>query len=61
LGVGSALIREVERVAVDARASCVHIITGRDNAGAQAFYQAHGYAIPGYELEKHFVQEARRA
>jgi GNAT superfamily N-acetyltransferase len=60
-GVGAALIAAVEHRAVGAGATCVHIITGRDNIGAQAFYSAQGYSIPGVELEKHFVREAIRA
>jgi ribosomal protein S18 acetylase RimI-like enzyme len=38
-GVGSALIEEVERKAVEAGATCVHVITGQDNKEAQAFYR----------------------
>jgi GNAT superfamily N-acetyltransferase len=60
-GVGAALIREVEQRAVQAGATCVHIIMGRDNKGAQAFYCSQGYTMPGVELEKHFVREATYA
>ena len=60
-GVGAALIRQVEHQAVEAGATCVHIITGRDNKDAQAFYRAQGYSMPGVELEKHFVREVIHA
>jgi GNAT superfamily N-acetyltransferase len=43
-GVARALIARVEAVAWDAGASEVVIITGFDNAGAQAAYRASGYA-----------------
>jgi GNAT superfamily N-acetyltransferase len=54
-GVGAALMAAVEQRAIDAGATCVHIVTGRDNEDAQAFYKAEGYAMPGVELAKHFV------
>ena len=53
-GAGAALIAAVEQRAVAGGATCVHIVTGRDNLDAQAFYKAQGYAMPGVELEKHF-------
>ena len=56
-GVGSALISAVERMSVQAGATCVHIITGKDNLSAQAFYRSRGYAAPGVEFEKHFKRE----
>jgi GNAT superfamily N-acetyltransferase len=43
-GVAAALIAQVEAVARAAGASEVVIITGFDNAGAQATYRASGYA-----------------
>ena len=60
-GVGSALIGAVERISVQAGATCVHIITGQGNLGAQAFYRAQGYAAPCVEFEKHFKREVAHA
>lgn len=42
-GVASALVTRAERLAREAGATELRILTGRDNIAAQAFYQALGY------------------
>ena len=59
-GVGAALIEAAEKLALEAGATCVHIITGDDNVGAQAFYRAQGYHLACYEFEKHFAETTER-
>jgi ribosomal protein S18 acetylase RimI-like enzyme len=58
-GVGAALLARVELDAVTAGATCVHLITGADNYGAQAFYWARGYESQGVEFEKFFARGGR--
>jgi GNAT superfamily N-acetyltransferase len=53
-GVGAALVAASEDQARRAGATCMHIITGRDNKSAQAFYASQGYGAPCVEFEKHF-------
>jgi GNAT superfamily N-acetyltransferase len=61
-GVGAALIAVAEHAAVQAGATCVHIITGAvDNEDAQAFYTAQGYSMPGVEFVKFFSRETANA
>lgn len=43
-GVASALVARAEQLAREAGAAELRILTGRDNAAAQAFYQTLGYA-----------------
>jgi GNAT superfamily N-acetyltransferase len=56
-GVARALIARVEAVARDAGASEVVIITGFDNAGAQAAYRASGYADWALAMRKRFPND----
>ena len=57
-GIGAALIAVAEHAAVQAGATCLHILTGAvDNEDAQAFYRAQGYAMPGVEFVKYFSRE----
>jgi GNAT superfamily N-acetyltransferase len=51
-GVGAALVLASEQLALDAGATSVHIVTGVDNHGAQAFYRAAGYGMPCVSFEK---------
>jgi GNAT superfamily N-acetyltransferase len=53
-GVARALIAQVEAAARAAGASEVVIITGFDNAGAQAAYRASGYANWALAMQKRF-------
>jgi GNAT superfamily N-acetyltransferase len=53
-GVARALIAQVEATARAAGASEVVIITGFDNAGAQAAYRASGYANWALAMRKRF-------
>ncbi len=56
-GVARALIAQVEAAARTAGASEVVIITGFDNAGAQAAYRASGYADWALAMRKRFPDE----
>jgi GNAT superfamily N-acetyltransferase len=56
-GVARTLIARVEAVARAAGASEVVIITGFDNAGAQAAYRASGYADWALAMLKRFPKE----
>jgi len=61
-GIGAALIAMAEHAAMQAGATCVHIITGAvENEDAQAFYKAQGYAMPGVEFVKYFSPETANA
>ncbi len=53
-GVARALIAHVEATARAAGAGTLVIITGFDNAGAQAAYRASGYANWALAMEKRF-------
>src|SRR6185503_3027717 len=55
-GIGARLIEAAEQMALEAGSTCVHIITGRDNVDACAFYSAVGYAPNCVEFEKHFPE-----
>jgi GNAT superfamily N-acetyltransferase len=56
-GVARALIAHLETVARAAGAGGVVIITGFENAGAQAAYRASGYANWALAMEKRFSNE----
>ena len=56
-GVARALIAHVEAAARAAGAGGLVIITGFDNAGAQAAYRASGYANWALAMEKRFSNE----
>ena len=56
-GVARALIAHVEAAARAADAGGLVIITGFDNAGAQATYRASGYADWALAMEKRFSNE----
>lgn len=56
-GVAHALIAQVEAAARAAGASEVVIITGFDNAGAHAAYQASGYANWALAMRKRFPDQ----
>ena len=56
-GVARALIAHVEAAAQAASAGGLVIITGFDNAGAQAAYRASGYANWALAMEKRFSNE----
>ena len=57
LGVARALIAHIEAAAQAASAGGLVIITGFDNAGAQAAYRASGYANWALAMEKRFSNE----
>ena len=56
-GVARALIARVEAAARAAGAGGLVIITGFDNASAQAAYRASGYANWALAMEKRFSKE----
>jgi ribosomal protein S18 acetylase RimI-like enzyme len=60
-GIGAELLRAAETRAGAAAATCVHIITGRTNLGAQAFYRAQGYRSDGVVFDKYFSREEAHA
>jgi PhnO protein len=60
-GVGAALLHEAEERARFAGATCVHIITGRNNVNAHAFYRAQGYGSDDIVFDKYFQREAAHA
>ena len=60
-GVGAALLHEAEERSRISGATCVHIITGRNNVGAQAFYRAQGYRSDDVVFDKYFSREASHA
>jgi ribosomal protein S18 acetylase RimI-like enzyme len=53
-GIASQLVEAAERRAVEAGATCLHILTGVDNENAQAFYRNAGYVAECYDLLKFF-------
>jgi ribosomal protein S18 acetylase RimI-like enzyme len=56
--VGAQLIAHVEAEARGAGATAVYLLTGEDNAGAQAFYRRQGYAAHYVGFEKALVVDA---
>jgi ribosomal protein S18 acetylase RimI-like enzyme len=58
-GVGAALIAATEERAAAAGATAVHIITGRNNIAAQAFYRNAGYESDCIEFTKYLAVEAK--
>jgi GNAT superfamily N-acetyltransferase len=57
-GVGAALLRAAEARAQAQGCTCVHIITGRQNANARAFYTAQGYRNDDVVFDKYFTDQA---
>ncbi len=51
-GIARALMTRAEGLARERGCTSVHLITGRDNAAAQAFYRAVGYEPPYLGFEK---------
>ena len=60
-GAGSKLLEAAEERARLAGCTCVHIITGRNNVGAQAFYAAQGYRSDDIVFDKYFSREEAHA
>ena len=42
-GVGSSLLKKVERIASDRSFACIYLFTRESNEGAQKFYEKNGY------------------
>jgi ribosomal protein S18 acetylase RimI-like enzyme len=53
-GIASQLVEAAEQLAVDAGATCLHILTGVDNFEAQAFYRNAGYEVECLDFQKFF-------
>jgi ribosomal protein S18 acetylase RimI-like enzyme len=51
-GIASRLVEAAEKLAQDAEATCLHILTGVDNTDGQAFYRAAGYVAECYDFQK---------
>lgn len=60
-GIGAELLGAAEARAREAGATCVHIITGKANLDAQAFYRAQGYRSDDIVFDKYFPREAVHA
>jgi ribosomal protein S18 acetylase RimI-like enzyme len=60
-GVARRLIEEAERVAREAGATSVHIMTGAENREAQAFYLAAGYEMANVSFERFLEPERETA
>lgn len=56
-GIGSALVKEVEQIALDHGCTCITLITTNDNLHALKFYQKRGYFL--IELLQDAVEKAR--
>jgi len=56
-GIGSALVKAVEQVALDHGCTCITLITTNDNLHALKFYQKRGYFL--IELLRDAVEKAR--
>jgi ribosomal protein S18 acetylase RimI-like enzyme len=60
-GIASQLVEAAEQRAVDAGATCLHILTGVDNEDAQAFYRNAGYQAECYDFQKFFERRPLHA
>jgi GNAT superfamily N-acetyltransferase len=57
-GIGSALLQEVERIAVQNKCTRVKLITTNDNLSALKFYQKRGFEL--VKIHKNAVERARK-
>jgi ribosomal protein S18 acetylase RimI-like enzyme len=53
-GVASQLVETAEQRAIEAGATCLHILTATDNFDAQAFYRSAGYEVECVDFQKFF-------
>ena len=51
-GIAGALVREAEALAIRHSADALYLFTGRQNVGAQAFYERQGYETPSITYQK---------
>lgn len=58
IGIGSTLLKEVERVAIDNNCKKMRLITTNDNMRALQFYQKRGYCLS--KLYPNAMEEVRR-
>ena len=58
IGIGSALLKEVEKVAIDNNCKKMRLITTNDNMRALQFYQKRGYCLT--KLYPNSMDEVRR-
>ena len=52
--VASQLVEAAEKLAIEAGATCLHILTSVDNLDAQAFYRNAGYEVECLDFQKFF-------
>ena len=58
IGIGSALLKEVEKVAIDNNCKKIRLITTNDNMRALQFYQKRGYCLT--KLYQNAMEEVRK-
>ena len=58
IGIGSALLKEVEKVAIDNNCKKIRLITTNDNMRALQFYQKRGYCLT--KLYPNAMEEVRK-
>lgn len=59
IGIGSALIKEIEKVAIENKCKKTRLITTNDNLRALQFYQKRGYCLS--KLYPNAMEEVRKA
>ena len=58
IGIGSALLKEIEKIAIDNNCSKMRLITKNDNMRALQFYQKRGYCLT--KLYPNAMEEVRK-
>ncbi|MBQ3408571.1 MAG: GNAT family N-acetyltransferase [Clostridia bacterium] len=59
IGIGTALLKEIEKIAIDNNCKKMRLITSNDNLNALQFYQKRGYCIT--KLYPNAMDEVRKA
>ena len=60
-GIASQLVEAAEERAIEAGATCLHILTGVENLDAQAFYRNAGYEVECLDFQKFFERRPAHA
>lgn len=58
IGIGSALLKEIEQIAIDNNCKKMRLITTNDNMRALQFYQKRGYCLT--KLYPNAMEEVRK-
>lgn len=58
IGIGSALLKEIEKIAIDNNCKKIRLITTNDNMSALQFYQKRGYCLT--KLYPNAMEEVRK-